>query len=134
MSAPPEDGFAWQRCVYKAVLVISIHADKARKLYERGDVEGLRKAAREMATRVRGLPGVRHTEAVVMTRWWPDPVDPKAPHQPLPPSRAPWQPCGALVMLEAEERGHLDRYVRDVLEAARSVDQNGMEFMGTDIW
>jgi hypothetical protein len=133
MSAPPEDGFDWQKCLFRAILFISIHEDKAKRLYREGNIDGLRKSAVEMATTVRGLRGVRHTEAIVMTRWWPDPAR-GAEHRPLPPSAAPWQPCGALVMVEAEDKGTLDRYVHGVLAAARSVDQNAMEFMGTDIW
>jgi hypothetical protein len=87
-----------------------------------------------MAQAVRGQPGVRHTEAIVMNRWWPDPPTRRAPNEPQPPHKAPWTPCGALVIVEASAAAALDRHVRGVLNAARAIDQEAMEAFGTDIW
>ena len=136
MSTRPEDfvGLVWHECVHRAILIVSINAKKAGELYERGDPKALRVKAVAMAEKLRGQRGVRHTEAVVLNRWWPDPPSPRAPHQPEPPRKAPWKPCGALVMVEASKAEDLEKYVRALLEAAKAIDQNAMEFMGTDIW
>jgi hypothetical protein len=136
MSTQPADfgGLEWHKPTYRAVLIVSINAKKADDLYRRDDPKALRAKAVEMARRLRAQGGVRHTEAVVLNRWWPDPATPDSPHRPQPPTAAPWKPCGALVVVEADSDRTLEEYVRRVLEAAKAVDQNAMEFLGTDNW
>lgn len=136
MSPQPADfnGLAWHGPAYRAIVIVSIHTRKAEELYRNRDEKGLRQRAKEMAVALRNQKGVRHTEAVVLNRWWPDPPTPRDPHKPQPPTAAPWKPCGALVVVEADNAEALEGYVGLVLKAAKAVDQNAMEFFGTDNW
>ena len=113
------------RYKYKAVLVVSISNKKVREI-ERNDDER-RKKAREMAKHLIGEPGVTRVEPVVFNAMLVDPDDQTF-------FKDHWKPVGAVVTVEAEDGGTLEKYVRGVHKAASAIDQNTMWLLGVNGW
>lgn len=108
--------------MYRAALLVSLSDMKVRRLREEGQLEN---GIRRLATALRGQPGVRHIECITFGQWR-DADDPKA--------TAPWEPHGALVLVEASEAGTLDKHVDNIWNTALKFDQRMLRARAIDDW
>ncbi len=105
----------------RAALVVSLGVKKVQGL----EKERLYERIRGLATTLRGQPGVRYAECVTF-RSWRDAADPRA--------APPWQPYGALLVVDATSDDQLRSHVSAVWAAAAKYDEEILEMEVIDNW